>query len=68
VLNRRSFFFPLWHKMHYLFESNDETLFRESYCIHYWESLTRGRWLSMITPETAVAGDSNFARFVRRVL
>jgi hypothetical protein len=68
VLNERAFFFPHWTEMECLFESADETLFQDSYYIHYWETLTRERWLQPITPETAVAGDSNFARFARRVL
>ena len=67
VLSPRAFFFPKWTQMQHLFESNDLGQFRESYCIHYWESATRGR-LRKITPETAVSGDSNFARFARRVL
>ena len=56
VLNERAFFFPHWTEMECLFESADETLFQDSYCIHYWETLTRERWLQPITPETAVAG------------
>ncbi len=68
VLNGRAFFFPLWNRMHYLFTSNDETKFRDSYCIHYWESITRKPWLDQITPENALRGSSNFSRFVQRVL
>jgi hypothetical protein len=68
VLDERKFFFPLWSQMHHLFESEDESVFQGSYCVHYWESLTRERWLNRITPENASKGTSNFSRFVRRVL
>jgi len=67
ILDRKAFFFPLWTQMRFLFKSNDLSLFRGSYCIHYWETVCR-KWLEQITPENAVAGDTNFARFVRRVL
>lgn len=68
LLSHRAFFFPLSDEMERLFESNDPTGFEESYCVHYCESVTRTRWLSRITPENATQGDTNFARFVRRVL
>ena len=67
VLPKRAFFFPLWGQMRHLFQSGDLGQFRQSYCIHYWESMTHQQ-LAKITPENAVAGDSNYARFVRRVL
>ncbi len=68
VLGDRAFFFPLWNEMHHLFESNDEAKFQDSYCIHYWESISRKRWLNQITPGNATEGYSNFARFAKRVL
>ncbi len=68
LLSHRAFFFPLSDEMDKLFESTDPTGFEESYCIHYCESVTRARWLSRITPENAAQGDTNFSRFVRRVL
>jgi FkbM family methyltransferase len=68
LLSHRAFFFPLWDEMHHLFESNDPAGFKDSYCVHYCESVTRARWLSQITPENAVRGGTNFSRFVRRVL
>ena len=67
ILSKRAFFFPMWGDMRYLFDSGDLGKFRESYCIHYWESIMRPR-LEQITPDSAVAGESNFARFARRVL
>jgi len=67
VLSKRAFFFPLWGQVRHLFESGDLRKFRDSYCIHYWESITRAQ-LEKITPENAVLGDNNFARFARRVL
>jgi hypothetical protein len=67
MLSNRAFFFPMWKQMRYLFDSRDLYRFRDSYCIHYWESITRKR-LEKITPENAVLGESNFARFARRVL
>ena len=60
VLGPRAFFFPLWHEMQCLFESGDASLFADSYCIHYWETLTRQRWLRHIDPATAAQGNSNF--------
>jgi hypothetical protein len=68
ILNNRAFFFPLWGSMHHLFVSEDERKFKDSYCIHYWESITRRRWLSKITPDDVYRGNSNFAKFARRVL
>ncbi len=68
LLSHRAFFFPLCDEMDKLFESTDPSGFEESYCVHYCESATRTRWLSRITPENATQGDTNFARFVRRVL
>ncbi len=68
LLSHRAFFFPLWDEMHHLFESNDPARFKDSYCVHYCESVTRERWLRRITPENAVRGGTNFSRFVRRVL
>jgi hypothetical protein len=68
ICDERAFFFPHWNGMQVLFESADESLFAQSYCIHYWETLTRRRWLERIVPEDAARGNSNFARFVRRVL
>jgi len=67
TVSKRAFFFPLWDDMRFLFKSSDLRKFRESYCVHYWETNTR-HWLQEITPENAVIGDSNFARFVRRIL
>jgi len=67
VLANRAFFFPLWNNMRHLFQSGDLRKFRESYCVHYWESITHAQ-LEKITPENAVSGNSNFARFARRVL
>jgi hypothetical protein len=63
-----AFFFPLWNNMEALFESDRADLFARSYCIHYWETLTRRRWLQRIVPQNAAKGPTNFARFVRRVL
>jgi len=68
AIDGRAFFFPLWNQMHHLFTSDDATKFRNSYCIHYWESITRKPWLNQITPENAVQGTSNFSRFVRQIL
>jgi len=68
TLDHRAFFFPLWDEMHHLFESSDPAVFQGSYCLHYWESVTFEKWLSRITPENAVAGNTNFARFARRAL
>jgi hypothetical protein len=68
IAEERAFFFPMWNDMGALFESGDETLFARSYCIHYWETLTRQCWLRRIEPRNAALGESNFARFVRRVL
>jgi len=68
LLSHRAFFFPLCDEMDKLFESSDPSGFEESYCVHYCESVTRTRWLSRITPENATQGDTNFSRFVRRVL
>ena len=68
ILGPRAFFFPMWDDMHFLFESNDERAFQESYCIHYWESKTRDRWLRNITPEDVGERATNFSRFARRVL
>lgn len=68
VVDQRAFFYPLWNEMPQLFESSDPAPFAGSYCIHYWETMTRQRWLRGITAESAARGDSNFARFVRQVL
>jgi hypothetical protein len=68
VYEERAFFFPLWNNMEVLFESDDEALFAKSYCVHYWETLTRDRWLKRVVPGSAGEGRSNFARFVRRAL
>ena len=68
LLGGRAFFYPLWDNMQELFASNDPAGFKDSYCTHYWESQTCQKWLSKINAENAVEGDSNFARFVRRVL
>jgi len=68
LLSHRAFFFPLCDEMDKLFESGDPAGFEESYCVHYCESVTRTRWLSRITPENVSQGNTNFARFVRRVL
>jgi len=68
VCDERAFFFPLWNNMEALFESDDEALFSHSYCVHYWETLTRDRWLKRIVASSAGEGRSNFARFVRRAV
>ena len=68
VLGDRAFFYPLWDDMQELFASGDPAGFKDSYCIHYWESKTCRQWLSKISAENAAEGNSNFARFVRRVL
>ena len=68
IAEERAFFFPLWNNMEALFASADAALFAQSYCIHYWETLTCQRWLRRISPHNAARGDSNFARFVRRAL
>jgi hypothetical protein len=68
ILNKPAFFFPHWGSMHHLFVSEDERKFQDSYCIYYWESNTRRRWLDKITPEDVAQGTSNFAKFARRVL
>ena len=68
LLGDRAFFYPLWDNMQELFASGDPAGFKDSYCIHYWESQTCRQWLSKISAENAAEGDSNFARFVRRVL
>ena len=53
ICEERAFFFPHWNNMAALFESGDEALFAQSYCIHYWETLTRQRRLQPIVPERA---------------
>ena len=68
LLGDRAFFYPLWDDMQELFASGDPAGFTDSYCIHYWESQTCRQWLSKISAENAAEGNSNFARFVRRVL
>jgi FkbM family methyltransferase len=68
LLGDRAFFYPLWDEMQKLFVSSDPAGFKDSYCIHYWESHTCREWLSKISAENAADGNSNFARFVRRVL
>ena len=68
LLGNHAFFYPLWDDMKELFVSSDPGAFQESYCVHYWESQTSRQWLSKISDENAGEGDSNFARFVRRVL
>lgn len=68
VLDHRAFFFPLWDEMQHLFESEDATRFKDSFCIHYWESKTYQRWLSKINEASALSGTSNFSRFARRAL
>jgi hypothetical protein len=68
ICDERAFFFPHWNNMEAFFESGDEAPFARSYCIHYWETLTRQRWLGRIEPASAAMGQSNFARLVRRIL
>ena len=68
VLGPRAFYTPLWTNMEALFESNDRRFFDESYSVHLWATLTRERWLSLVTPEWVAASDSNFAFFARRHL
>ncbi len=68
LLGNGAFFYPLWDNMQELFVSGDPAGFRDSYCVHYWESQTGRQWLSRISAESAAEGDSNYAHFVRRVL
>lgn len=68
ILDEEAFFYPSWEEMSALFESSDEALFSRSYCVHYWETLTRERWLRHVTLDSILAGQSNFDRFARRHL
>lgn len=68
LLPQGAFFFPRWEEIDCLFVSANEALFRSSYCVHYWENITRQEWLGKIEPEDIWRQDSNFTRFARRVL
>jgi hypothetical protein len=68
VLDVDRFFFPDWEHMDALFESQDQALFSNSYCIHYWASITGKRWLNRATLASIYARDTNFSIMARRHL
>lgn len=64
----RAFFFPHWEQMDLLFAINDSVPFDQSYCIHYWQTLTREVWLSRVTEQYLRTHDNNITRFASRYI
>jgi len=67
ILNSHAFF-PFWDDPRRIFESKDPAGFKDSYCLHYCESVANREWLARISPESISTEDTNFSRFARRVI